>query len=392
MTGREILSLKGHIGPVTCVAVSPDGKHIVSSSNPWDYGVQVKPGEEVPGEVKVWDAVSGQETPTFKEHTGAVLSLVFRGDHNHLASASDGRYQPGVGLMQGNPGSSEVVVWDGATGQQTLTLKVDSVRFTCAAFSPDGERLVTGSGGFGPAATKGEVKIWDALTGQVIRILKGHTGMVTSVAFSPDGKSLVSSGGANDAKDQSVTSEVKVWNAATGQEIFTLKEPAGWVNRLAFSPDSKHLVSANLGGHAMDRSGGVKVWDAATGQELLALNGHTAVAFSPDGKRLACSSDAGTLKVWDAATGQEILTLKGHTRGVACVAFSPDGKRLVSGSWDQTVKVWDATTGQDTLTLKGHTDGVSSVAFSPDGKRLVSGSQSGIVKVWEAHLRQERPR
>ena len=76
--------------------------------------------------------------------------------------------------------------------------------------------------------------------------------------------------------------------------------------------------------------------------------------------------------MWDAASGQEMLTLKGPAGGVNSVAFSPDGNRLASTSQDKTVKVWDAISGQETLTLKGHTDQVESVAFSADGKRLAS--------------------
>jgi WD40 repeat protein len=126
-------------------------------------------------------------------------------------------------------------------------------------------------------------------------------------------------------------------------------------------------------------------WVAATGQEGLTLKGHTdfvtAVAYSPDGKRLATASTDRTVKVWDSATGQEVLSLKGQT---GSVAFSPDGKRIVTGSGDNTVKVWDADTGQELFSLNWHKGAVSSVAFSPDGRRIVSGSTDRTAKVWDA--------
>jgi WD40 repeat protein len=77
------------------------------------------------------------------------------------------------------------------------------------------------------------------------------------------------------------------------------------------------------------------------------LRGHrghtTAVAFSPDGSRIATASEDRTVRVWVAADGQEIVTLAGHTDIVRGVAFTGDGRALVSGGWDKTVRVWDAT-------------------------------------------------
>ncbi len=125
----------------------------------------------------------------------------------------------------------------------------------------------------------------DRLCHTELLTLKGHTNRVWSVAFSPDGKRLASAGG--DHLNPNQPSELKVWDALTGQETLTLKGHARTVWTVAFSPDGKLLASASA-------DGTVKVWDAASGQETLTLTGHTAtrwsVAFSPDGKRLASAS------------------------------------------------------------------------------------------------------
>ena len=71
------------------------------------------------------------------------------------------------------------------------------------------------------------------------------------------------------------------------------------------------------------------------------------MSFSPDGQRLATSSDDGTVKIWDAASGQELLTLRGHLHKVRNVVFSPDGHWLASIGWDsvgeRSLCIWEAT-------------------------------------------------
>src|SRR5262249_19130291 len=142
----------------------------------------------------------------------------------------------------------------------------------------------------------------------------------------------------------------------------------------------------------------VKVWDVATGRESLTFEGggsYYAVAFSPDGQRLASArsyGSYGSVKVWDAATGRESLTMRGHTREVFSLTFSPDGRRLASASFDGMVKLWDMATGQETLTLVGHPHGVRNVAFSPDGHWLASsGVYDGGVKLWDARPLDAEP-
>jgi WD40 repeat protein len=248
-------------------------------------------------------------------------------------------------------------------GQRTFLGHIGPVTGVC--FSPDGTRLAS-------ASWDQTVKVWDAAKGQELLTLKGHTNQVSCVCFSPNGQRLASA---------SFDQTVKTWDAVKGQELLTLKGHLGLVYSVCFSPDGQRLASASF-----DQT--VKIWDAVKGQEILTLKGHTlgvlGLCFSPDGRRLASASFDQTVKIWDTSKGQELLSLQGHTGWVYSVCFSPDGQRLASASADQTVKVWDTSKGQELLTLKGHTNAVLSVCFSPDSKRLASASADQTLKVWDA--------
>jgi WD40 repeat protein len=110
----------------------------------------------------------------------------------------------------------------------------------------------------------------------------------------------------------------------------------------------------------------------------------SAVAWSPDGKRIASASGDHTVQVWDAVGGGHVLTFRGHSSDVACLSWSADGKYIVSGSIDGKILVWDATSGNRIYMYEGHSDAVFGVAWSPDGKRIASASNDGSVQIWDA--------
>ncbi len=337
----DLLTCRGHSGPVTGVTFSPDGRRLASASGVW--------AGTTPGEVKVWDAASGQELFTLGGHIGPVWGVAFSPDGRRLASCS------GV-WGGGEPG--QVKIWDHATGEEVRTLRGHRGSILSVAFSPDGRSLAS-------AGADGKVELWDARTGQPLHTLDGHTGGVFSVAFSPDGASLASG---------SWDGTACTWDTSTGQRLHLLSGGFRDIRCVAFSPDGRRLATATY-------TQAVQVWDAVRGELLLTHHVHTypvfSVAFSPDGRSLASSDGEGLVKVYAALERGEVRTVRGHTGVVTSVAFSPDGVRLATGGRDAAVKVWDVTTDQEFQSLRDHVTRVTSLAFSPDSQRLASAGTSG---------------
>jgi WD40 repeat protein len=246
------------------------------------------------------------------------------------------------------------------------------------AFSPDGKTLAAGS-------LKGTVWLWDAASGRQTVSFKQPSCQVRSLAFSPDGKTLALGGG--ERQGDNIFGCVCLWDLASGKAKDAFEKHRYGVYSVAFSPDGKTLAS---GGDERV----VRLWDAASGREKAVLTAQPAywilsVAFSPDGNTLAAaggSAEPGPggpgeghffsmVRQWDVASGKETRSFQGHTHWVSSVVFSPDGKTLASGSYDGTIRLWDVASGKPQAIFKGGKGRwvVLSVAFSPDGRTLASG-------------------
>lgn len=119
--------------------------------------------------------------------------------------------------------------------------------------------------------------------------------------------------------------------------------------------------------------------------QAISANDVYAVAWSPDGSKIAGAGRSGFLRIWNAS-GQTLLTLTGVSTDVFTVAWSPDSTKIVSGSDDKNLRIWNASTGQLLATLSGHEDIIQSVAWSPDGSKIASASfeELNALRTWNA--------
>jgi WD40 repeat protein len=297
---------------VLSVAFSPDGQWLATGSDDYLRGEFAR----FAGDVCLWDTASGVQLLRLSGHRGSVWGVAFSPDGSRLASgSSDATVRVWGPPAAPEPPSSfsaslrsarleakaakEVFAhkkrkkWDVAGGGAELAcLRGHKGLVACVAFSPDSQRLASGSADY-------NVRLWDTATGDRLVCLCRHKVSVRCVAFSPDGTRLVSG---------SADSIVRVWDAAGGTELACLRGHEKSVTSVAFSPDGTRVASASD-----DKT--VRVWDASNGECLEILEG------IGDVSAIARTTSRGT--GWIAlARGSETVILPASTR--APVAWFPE--------------------------------------------------------------------
>ncbi|BBM86609.1 eIF2A-related protein [Candidatus Uabimicrobium amorphum] len=380
-SAKEILIWDEHGNKVRTVDFSPNGKKLVSGS--WDKTL------------KVWDLPSGKHT-TFRGHRDIVNCVCFSPDGKMIASSS---------------GDNTVRLWDVKTGKQINSFNMLDNSFSIC-FSPDGKSLVSGgldnrlwlqnvdtgeitegfigqkimSVCFSPHGKtlafgvfeSSVIQLWNVEKQLRTNVLKGHDSFVTSLHFSKNGNLLVS--GADD-------NTVRLWNINTQQELtrFTAHKATRSIGHTDFlvwsvklSPDNKRIASGS-------NAGTVGIWNVDEPDKSMTYKITPtihSVSISPDGKKILWGASSNAVRLWSVDTGEEIYRLDGHKRSVLSVCFSSDGKFAASASKDHSVKLWNTAT-KKRITFHGHKDLVNSVCFSPDDKMIMSGSADKTVRLWD---------
>ncbi|MET9030879.1 TIR domain-containing protein [Nocardia sp. NPDC004168] len=368
------------------IAVSADGRRVAVAGF-----VGVDALDSVEGVFQLWDLSSRRPVSEMTSIGHEIVrNVTISPDGQEIITGSmTAKIEEHNGRLRMWNATTGLLIGDPVPTQQP----VESV-----AFSPDGTRFVTGTGGLGksplyaPYLPEGipAMQQWDAHTRAAIgKPMSGHTGGVESVAYSPHGTVIVSAG---------TDRTVRVWDSSNQDPI---GEPmvghGGAVVSASFVPGTARILSAGI-------DGTLRLWNfassASPGHSLLDPPGR----YAPDGRQVrpqsfAYGSDSrhavlgayeGSVFLLDPTTGayQEMIApgAQQDPRGdpIGSVALSPDGHRVASGNDRGRVLLWDTATRQSigNSDVK-HDDSILRVLFSPDGRRAVSMSATAL-RVWDS--------
>ena len=412
-----------------CVAFSPDGRRLAAG-----YGDEVK---KETGGVLLWDLSTGESFGAVKDqivmgvaldHKGRIFTCGVDGTlrvwdlQNGQELISARGHIDVVRCLGLTPGGHQLVtfgldrvvrVWDAAPlrdGEQwgdelrTLCQQADGV--STVRFLPDGQHLVIAgadgtvrrlplkSGEGDILARNDRVEIGVSATGRWLAVLDlgTKTGRIVETADTKTHRTLERLGPGDDTFRLQFSSDDKLLASGFGNTVYVWDLESGELRRLvghnyhvysvAFHPGRRPLLAS------ASTAGEVIVWDPVTGKPL-AKRQHPAacaVAFSPDGQRMATGGWDRVIRIWnteddDPQKWKEIDSFEDPTGNPNVVVFSPDGKQLAWGGTDSGVKVWQLGT-KAVETLRGHRHWVWDVSFSPDGQTLASASRDGTVKLW----------
>ncbi len=365
-----------HTANVSAVAITPDGKTIVSASENQ--------------QLQVFDGATGKSGRTLAGQQGTTTSLDVHREGNLVVTGNgvgawqawetvEGKPRPGRGgHVQGilaiaiSPAAEPGWATAGADGTLRTWIAVDpptslaghSMSLTSIALATDGKTLVTGS------ADK-TLRTWTTANWKPGRALPAIAATVTSVAVGPDAKLLVRG---------DTTGRIEL-TAGDGKPR-TLGAHTGSVTAVAILPDGKTIMTTGADGR-------VRTWTPRP-EPTHTFPAHPGpVGFltrSPDGKQLLTGSTDGKVRLLATGGGKLIRTFDGLPGTITSAGFAGNAALVVAGNNQGHVRIWNTANGTIVGELAVHTGAVTGVALHPDGKRLITSGADGTWKTWALPL------
>jgi WD40 repeat protein len=364
------------------------------------------------GSIRIWNAVtghllmtlpSGYEDPVYQiswQSDGVLLASaaghalqIWSTDSGILSAtvASSGQYSDYT-LVAWSPDGTQLLYYDGSL-QEPVVIPVSTMDFpslpdvrpeiSSLAWKPDSSQFASG-------CINGQVGIWDAATSQQILEFPFAPDepwfdetpfQVSAVAWSPDGTKLAAS-----ASAAGFAGLYRVFDAGTGEILATFQAADG-SSAVAWSPDGTQLAASVIQGNGTSAQTWIEVRDVVSGQLVARTDAAypgsllPALAWSPDGTKLASTFGGQRSIIWDTTTWKPLFVLR-QRADVQTVAWSPDGSRLATGDWDGFIQIWDTLTGQSRMELSTiEHRAVNQISWRPGGLLLASAS-SQALQIW----------
>lgn len=294
-SGKLLAKFKGHTEPINVVSFSPDGKRVATGAG-YVSEVHLRATDT---SARVWDAATGKQLLVLGDHKGPVRSVQFSPDGRRILTAGATLWDAASGrklftfsrsgVRQAEFSSDgqtiltreswRVTVWSAINGKEVCHMPSGDLQgsFESAVFSPDGARVLTTDLG-------NVARIWDAHTGKELLQLVGHESWMSGALFTPDGKRIVTG-----SQDRSI----RIWDAATGKELKKLPSQAP-VTQILLSPDGKRCLAkfhlGYIGNVFIDHEPGATLWNVQTGREIITMKdaqvwgSRGLIGFTPDSK------------------------------------------------------------------------------------------------------------
>lgn len=396
-TGKELRTMRGHAS-ITYVTFTPDGKRLVTAGND--------------GAMRCWDAATGKEL--WSVVAGDKLEWPGESKVSHVPLGSFAMSNDGKFLASGASGA--IKIWNADNGSFLKSIPDKSLEYQFEVFG----KKITSAGTpkpllFGPddktllAAANGSIVVWNVENGSKLRTfdeldpVDKRKKPLTGAIISPDGTKLISRSSNSlmlspDGKLLGTSyGDVVVWDFQRREPLYRIekrpgKEEETSITAIGVDPKGHHLSVFDSGGHIrlFELKDGEQIADFTSDENTFnseGASGHTALAFSRDGKIMAAGSvvfQSYVIRLWDLQNRKELKPFyKIPANDVYSMALSPNGVTLATFSRIQyATQLWDLRAETRLTTLKHQLSGDSSAfAFSPDGSKLAS--TMGEFPIWD---------